>query len=103
MATIKAFEDIIAWQKARELCRIVGEHIDNKKFKHNFSLLDQLERSSGSVMDNIAEGFERGGNRGNSCNSYTFQKVLVANLNHRYIEHWIGAILLNWSSMLCVR
>jgi four helix bundle protein len=63
MAAIKTFEDIIAWQKARQLCSVIGEYIDGGKFKRNFSLIDQLERSSGSIMDNIAEGFERGGNR----------------------------------------
>lgn len=63
MATIKSFEDILAWQKARELCKIAGGYIDEGRFKRNFSLLDQIERSSGSIMDNIAEGFERSGNR----------------------------------------
>lgn len=63
MASINKFEDIKAWQKARELCCEVGALIDAGRFKRNFSLLDQIERSSGSVMDNIAEGFERGGNR----------------------------------------
>ena len=60
MSTIKSFEDILAWQKARELSRIIGSYIDEGRFKKNFSLLDQIERSSGSIMDNIAEGFERG-------------------------------------------
>lgn len=63
MATFKTFEDIQAWQKARELCRTIGKVIDEGKFRKNFSLIDQIERSSGSIMDNIAEGFERGGNR----------------------------------------
>ena len=63
MATITSFEDILAWQKARALCKIVGSYIDEGRFKKNFSLLDQIERSSGSIMDNIAEGFERSGNR----------------------------------------
>jgi four helix bundle protein len=63
MATITCFEDIQAWQKARTLCQLVGSYIDEGRFKKNFSLLDQIERSSGSIMDNIAEGFERSGNR----------------------------------------
>lgn len=63
MATIKTFEDIQAWQKARELCKMTGSYIDEERFKKNFSLVNQIERSSGSIMDNIAEGFERGGNR----------------------------------------
>lgn len=63
MATIKTFEEIQSWQKARTLCQLVGKYIDDGRFKKNFSLIDQLERSSGSTMDNIAEGFERSGNR----------------------------------------
>ncbi len=37
--------------------------IDEKKFKNNYLLINQIEGSAGSIMDNIAEGFERGGNR----------------------------------------
>jgi len=63
MATIKSFEDILSWQKARVLCNKVGKIIDDEKLKRNYRLIGQLEGSSGSVMDNIAEGFERSGNR----------------------------------------
>jgi len=63
MATFKTFEEIKSWQKARELCNVIGKIIDEGRFKKNFSLIDQIERSSGSIMDNIAEGHERGGNR----------------------------------------
>src|SRR3954451_6911484 len=63
MATIKRFEDILSWQKARELCKILGALIDDGRFKRSYKLIDQIERSSGSIMDNIAEGFERGGNK----------------------------------------
>jgi four helix bundle protein len=63
MATIKKFEEIKAWQKARELNNTVGNYIDTGRFKKNFRLIDQIEGSAGSIMDNIAEGFERSGNR----------------------------------------
>ena len=63
MATIKRFEDILSWQKARELNRILGSLIDSGKFKRSYKLIDQIESSCGSIMDNIAEGFERSGNR----------------------------------------
>lgn len=63
MATIKHFEEIQAWQKARILCQRVGEYIDSGKFQKNFRLIGQIEGSAGSIMDNIAEGFERGGNK----------------------------------------
>ena len=45
------------------LNRIVRELIREKRFQRNFGLVSQIERSAGSIMDNIAEGFERGGNR----------------------------------------
>jgi four helix bundle protein len=63
MATIKTFEDILSWQKARELNKIIGCIIDSGKFKKSYKLISQIEGSAGSVMDNIAEGFERGGNK----------------------------------------
>ncbi|CAN5125212.1 four helix bundle protein [soil metagenome] len=60
MATVKHFEDLEVWKLSRILCEQVGSIIDNGKFEKNYRLIGQLEGSSGSVMDNIAEGFERG-------------------------------------------
>lgn len=60
MATIQSFEEIDSWKKAREVCRVLGEYIKQGKFQNNFRLIQQIEGASGSVMDNIAEGFERG-------------------------------------------
>ena len=63
MAKINKFEDLEIWQKARELCQYVELLIQTTNLKTNYSLKDQIDRSSGSVMDNIAEGFERNGNK----------------------------------------
>lgn len=63
MATIKRFEDINSWQKARILNEKIGQLIDSGKFNKNFRLIGQVEGSAGSIMDNISEGFERSGNR----------------------------------------
>jgi four helix bundle protein len=63
MATIKRFEEIKAWQKARILNNKVGDIIDTGQLKRNFRLIGQIEGSAGSIMDNIAEGFARSGNR----------------------------------------
>lgn len=49
-----------SWKLARELCKRIGSLIDNGSFKRNYRLIDQIDGSSGSIMDNIAEGFERG-------------------------------------------
>lgn len=59
MATIKRFEDMESWKLARELCKKIGSLIDNGSFKRNYRLIDQIDGSSGPIMDNIAEGFER--------------------------------------------
>ena len=61
MATIRRFEDIEAWQKARELAREVYRCSKVGPFSKDFGLRDQMRRASVSVMSNIAEGFERGG------------------------------------------
>ena len=61
MATIRMFEEIEAWQKARELTRAIYLCSKTGAFSRDFGLRDQIRRSSVSVMSNIAEGFERGG------------------------------------------
>ena len=63
MATIERFEQIISWQEARILNKSVGDLIEGGKFKRSFRLINQIEGSAGSIRDNIAEGFERSGNR----------------------------------------
>ena len=63
MATIQKFEEIASRIEARALNEILGKLIDENRFKTNFRLINQIEGSAGSVMDNIAEGFERGGNK----------------------------------------
>jgi four helix bundle protein len=63
MATIRKFENIICWQEARVLNRYMRTLIKEKRFEHNYRLINQIEGSAGSIMDNIAEGFERGGNK----------------------------------------
>lgn len=63
MATIEKFEQIVSWQEARELNKTIGKLIDSGRFKQSYRLINQVEGSAGSIMDNIAEGFERGGNK----------------------------------------
>ena len=61
MATITKFEDIEAWQKARELTRDVYAASNIGLFAKDYGLRDQMRRAVVSIMSNIAEGFERGG------------------------------------------
>lgn len=59
MATFKRFEDIQAWQKAREVAGSVYRVTKNGHFAKDFGLRDQIRRASVSIMANIAEGFAR--------------------------------------------
>lgn len=59
MATIKRFEDVQAWQKARQVTSHVYSVTNNGMFAKDFGLRDQVRRSSVSIMANIAEGFAR--------------------------------------------
>lgn len=62
MATIKRSEDLEIWQLARELADdVYSTYINSSEFSKDFKLKDQINGSSGSIMDNIAEGFERSG------------------------------------------
>ncbi|MBU3713422.1 MAG: four helix bundle protein [Ferruginibacter sp.] len=60
MASVKRFEELQVWQLSRDLNKIIGELIDKNIFNKNYRIINQIEGSSGSIMDNIAEGFERG-------------------------------------------
>lgn len=62
MATIKRFEDLEIWQEARRLSKEVIRLSQFTELKADFKLRNQINGSSGSVMYNIAEGFERDGN-----------------------------------------
>jgi four helix bundle protein len=63
MGTIQKFQDIQAWQSARELTRTIYSISASGAFARDFPLRDQIRRAAISIMSNIAEGFERGGNR----------------------------------------
>ena len=63
MSSLTKFEDLEIWKLAREICQDVFEVREKSNLKNDFRLYDQLNGSSGSIMDNIAEGFERNGNK----------------------------------------
>ena len=63
MGDIKRFEDIEAWQKARELMKSVYVVTSRNNFSKDYGLTNQIRRASISVMSNISEGFERDGDR----------------------------------------
>jgi len=63
MSAFQRFEDIEAWQKARELTKAIYALSNDGQFAHDFGLRNQIRRASVSIMSNIAEGYGRGGNK----------------------------------------
>ncbi|MDR0582108.1 MAG: four helix bundle protein [Prevotellaceae bacterium] len=63
MATITCFEELEIWKMARILCSDISRITNYALFSKDYRFRDQIRSSSGSVMDNIAEGFERSGNK----------------------------------------
>lgn len=63
MASWKRFEEIDAWKRAQVLAHRIYELSLTGSFSKDFELVNQSRKSSGSIMDNIAEGFERGGRK----------------------------------------
>ncbi len=63
MATIKRFEDLEAWKISREVTKEIYRVSKNDLFIRDYGLRDQICRASVSIMSNIAEGFERDGNK----------------------------------------
>ncbi len=58
---VSRFEDLVAWQKARELTKSIYLLTATERFSRDFGLKDQIQRAAVSIMSNIAEGFERAG------------------------------------------
>lgn len=61
MSKLERFEDLIGWKRARELAREVYQASASGAFGRDYALRDQIRRATISVLSNIAEGFERGG------------------------------------------
>jgi four helix bundle protein len=60
---VRNFEDLNVWKQARQLTQEVYRLTKTEQFLKDFGLRDQIRRAAISVMPNIAEGFERGGNQ----------------------------------------
>lgn len=93
MARIERFEDIEAWKLARRATNRVYEVSSTEPFCRDFALVNQIRRASISVMSNIAEGFERDGNKEfiqflaiakGSCGEVRSQLYIAA--DRRYID-----------------
>ncbi|MFN8411767.1 MAG: four helix bundle protein [Anaerolineales bacterium] len=62
MTKIEKFEDLQSWQKARQLTNLIYDLTQHPNFAKDFRLVGQIQDAAGSVMHNIAEGFDAGTN-----------------------------------------
>ena len=63
MGKVKCFEELEVFQKARELCKEIYKVTNMDPFASDYRFVQQVRAAAGSIMDNIAEGFERNGNK----------------------------------------
>ena len=63
MAAVRDFEDLAIFQKARELSKTIYPITQRGDFRFDTRFVQQIRAAAGSIMDNIAEGFERDGNK----------------------------------------
>jgi four helix bundle protein len=90
VARIERFEDLVAWQKARVLTRLIYEVTRKETFSRDFGLSGQIQRAAVSMMSNVAEGFERGG-RGEFHQFLSTAKASCAELRSQlYVAFDIG-------------
>ena len=96
MATIKRFEDILAWQKARTVTKTVYEVTSDGIFAKDFGLRDQIRRSSVSIMANISEGFGRRSDKEFSNFLNVAHGSVAETQSHLYVALDLGYIKENY-------
>jgi four helix bundle protein len=108
--TLEKFEDLVIWQMGRELAKEIYELTKAECWREDFDFRSQIRRSSGSVPDNIAEGFEREGNREfinflsiakGSCGECRGQ--IYRALDRKYIDQAKADYFIEKTSSLCVK
>jgi four helix bundle protein len=89
---VERFEDLIAWQKARQLTSEIYRITMHGEFAKDFGLRDQIRRAAVSVMSNIAEGFDRG-SRGEFHQFLVVAKASCAEVRSQlYVAQDVGYI-----------
>ncbi len=81
---MKTFEDLPVYHKAKELCISIYK-FDNNKYQKDFGFKDQIQRASISVLNNIAEGFERGSDR--DFIKFLYYSKRIGRRNQKFIKH----------------
>ena len=101
MNKIERFEDIIAWQKARQLTQQFYGFARQGSFARDFGLRDQVQRASVSTTANIAEGFERGGDK-EFIQFLSTAKGSCGEVKSHLYGHWIRTTSRLNSSKICM-
>jgi four helix bundle protein len=92
LSRVERFEDLIAWQKARDLTRVIYQVTQQKAFARDLGLARHMQRAAVSIMANIAEGFERGG-RGEFHQFLSTAKASCAEVrSHLYVALDVGYV-----------
>ena len=97
MSAIRRFEEIDAWQKARELTRAIYAVTCDGGFSKDFGLKDQIRRAAVSVMSNIAEGLIAA-ETGSLSISYPLRKDLLRKQRRSFTLRWTLAMLIRRNS-----
>jgi four helix bundle protein len=92
LSRVERFEDLIAWQKARDLTRVIYQVTQQKAFARDLGLARHMQRAAVSIMANIAEGFERRG-RGEFDQFLSTAKASCAEVrSHLYVALDVGYV-----------
>ena len=91
MATIERFEDLEAWQRARELTNVIYDMSDVGAFARDFPLRDQIRRAAVYIMSNIARA-SKAAPRDFTSNTWEEQKPRAAKFVHNCIWHTIASM-----------
>lgn len=93
MATLEKFEDLLIWCKAREITNDIYQITASGGFQKDYRLSNQIQRAAVSIMSNIAEGFDRGGNKEfiqflwiAKGSAFEVESQLYVALDNRYIS-----------------
>lgn len=106
---IKKFEDLEIWKLARELTNKIYQVTNDRAFSKDYGLKDQIRRAAVSVMSNISEGYERGGNQElirflsiAKGSSGEVRCQLYIAMDQKYIEHESSMVLIDNFSKLSI-
>jgi four helix bundle protein len=106
---IKKFEDLEIWRLARELTNKIYQITSDRAFSKDYGLRDQIRRAAVSVMSNISEGYERGGNQElirflsiAKGSSGEVRCQLYIAMDQQYIEHENSMVLIDKFSKLSI-